>query len=112
MGISHFVYSSVDEHLGFLHFLAIMNNATMNICVEVFIYTCFQFWMFIGRTDAEAKSPILWPPDEKNWLIWKDPDAGTDWRQEEKGMIEDEMAGWHHRLEGHKFEQASGVGDG
>ena len=60
-----------------------------------------QSWIFIGRTDAEAEAPILWPPDVKNWLIWKDPDAGKDWRQEEKGMTEDEMAGWHHRLDGH-----------
>ena len=58
--------------------------------------------MFIGRTDAEAETPILWPPDE-NWLIWKDPDAGKDWGQEEKGTTEDEMAGWHHQLEGHEF---------
>ena len=69
-----------------------------------------QSWIFTGRTDAEA--PILWPPDAKNWLIWKDPDAGKDWRWEEKGTIEDEMAGWHHWLNGHKFEQAPGVGDG
>ena len=58
-----------------------------------------QFQIFIGRTDAEAETPILWPPDAKNWLIWKDPDSGKDWRQEEKGMTEDEMVGWHHRLE-------------
>ena len=54
-----------------------------------------QSWIFIGRTDTEAETPTLWPPDAKNWLIWKDPDAGKDWRQEEKGMTEDEMAGWH-----------------
>ena len=71
-----------------------------------------QYWIFIGRTDAKAETPILWPPDAKNWLIWKDPDAGQDWRQEEKGMTEDEIVGWHHRLDGHKFEQAPGVGDG
>ena len=59
-----------------------------------------QSWMFIGGTDAEAETPILWPPDGKNWLIWKDPDAGKDWRREEKGMTEDEMAGWHHRVDG------------
>jgi len=69
-----------------------------------------QSWIFIGRTDAEA--PILWPLDVKNWLIWKAPDAGKDWRREEKGTIEDETAGWHHRLDGHEFEQAPGVGDG
>ena len=66
----------------------------------------------IGRTDAEAEAPILWPPDAKNWLIGKDPDAGKDWRQEEKGMAEGEMVGWHHWLDGHEFEQAPGVGDG
>ena len=71
-----------------------------------------QFWIFIGRTDAEAETPILWPPDAMNWLIWKDPDAGKDWRREEKGMTEDEMVGWHHQLDGHEFKQALGVGDG
>ena len=70
-----------------------------------------QSWVFIGRTHAEAETPILWPPDAKSWLIWKDPDAGKDWRQEEKGTTEDEMVGWHHRLNGHEFEQAPGVGD-
>ena len=63
-----------------------------------------QSWIFIGRTDAEAETLILWPPDAKNWLIWKDPDDGKDWRWEEKGMTEDEMVGWHHRLNGHEFE--------
>ena len=62
-----------------------------------------QFWIFIGRTDAEAEAPILWPPDAKNWLIWKNPDAGKDWRQEEKGTTEDEVVGWHHWLNGHEF---------
>ena len=62
-----------------------------------------QSWIFIGRTDAEAEIPILWPPDAKNWLIGKDPVSGKDWRQEEKGMTEDEMVGWHHRLDGHEF---------
>ena len=63
-----------------------------------------QSWIFIGRTDAEAETPILWPPDAKNWLIGKAPDAGKDWRWEEKGTTEDEMVGWHHRLNGHEFE--------
>ena len=71
-----------------------------------------QSWVFIGRTDDEAETPILWPPHGKSWLIAKDPDAGRDWGQEEKGMTEGEMAGWHHQLDGHEFEQASGVGDG
>ena len=69
-------------------------------------------WIFIGRTDAEAETPVLWLPDGKNWLIGKDPDAGKDWKQEKKGMTEDEMVGWHHWLDGHEFEQALGVGDG
>ena len=71
-----------------------------------------QSWMFIGRTDAEAETPILWPADVKSWLIWKDPDAGKDWRWEEKGTTEDEMVGWHHRLNGHGFGWTLGVGDG
>ena len=69
-----------------------------------------QSWIFIGRTDAEA--PILWPPDARNWLTGEDLDAGEDWGQEEKGTTEDEVVGWHHRLNGHEFEQAPGVGDG
>ena len=71
-----------------------------------------QSWIFIGMTDAEAEAPILWPPDTKSWLIGKDPDAGKDWRQKEKGMTEVKMVGWHHRLNGHEFELALGVGDG
>ena len=71
-----------------------------------------QFWVFIGRTDVEAEIPILWPPDAKNWLIWKDPDAGKDLRREEKGKTEDEMVGWHHWLNGHGFGWTLGVGDG
>ena len=63
-----------------------------------------QSWIFIGRTDVEAETPVLWPPDAKNWLIGKDPDAGKDWRWEEKGMTEDEMVGWRHWLDGHEFE--------
>ena len=75
-----------------------------------------QSWIFIGIfignfTDAEAEILILWPPDAKNWPIWKDPDAGKDWRQEEKGTTEDETVGWHHWLEGHEIEQILGVGD-
>ena len=71
-----------------------------------------QSWIFIIRTDAEAETPILWPPDTKNWLTGKDPDAGKDLRQEEKGTTEDEMVVWHHQLDGHEFEQTPGVGDG
>ena len=71
-----------------------------------------QPWVFIGRTDAEAETPLLWPPDAKSWLVGKDPDTGRDWGQEEKGTIEDEMAGWHQQLDGYEFEQTLGVGDG
>ena len=71
-----------------------------------------QSWIFIRRTDAEAETPVLWPPDVKSWLIGKDCDAGKDWGQEEKGTIEDEMVGWHHRLNGHEFGWTPGVGDG
>ena len=71
-----------------------------------------QSWVFIGRTDAEAETPVLWPPHAKCWLIGKDPDAGRDWRQEEKGTTEDEMVEWHHQLNGHESGQTPGFGDG
>ena len=71
-----------------------------------------QSWVFIGRNDVEVETPILWPPDAKSWLIGKDPDAGKDWGQEEKGMTEDETVGWHHWLDGHGFGSTLGVGDG
>ena len=71
-----------------------------------------QSWVFIGRTDVEAETPIFWPPDAKSWLIWKDHDAGKDWGQEEKGTTEDEMAGWHRWLDGREFEWTPGDGDG
>ena len=71
-----------------------------------------QSWVFIGRTDAEAKTPILWPPHVRSWLIGKDPEAGRDWGQEDKGMTEDEMAGWHHLLDGREFEWTPGIADG
>ena len=88
-----------------------------NLCFDPFPFP-FPFpkgnqsWIFTGRTDAEAKVLILWPPEEKSWLIGKDHDVGKDWRQEEKGRAEDEMVGWHHWLNGHESEQALGVGDG
>ena len=69
-------------------------------------------WVFIGRTDVEAETPKLWPPDAKSWLIGKDPDAGRDWGKEEKGTAEGEMVGWHHWLDGHGFGWTPGVGDG
>ena len=71
-----------------------------------------QSWVFTGRTDVEAETPMLFPPDTKSWLIWKDPVAGKDWGQEEKGMTEDEVVVWHHRLNGHGFGWTLGVGDG
>ena len=71
-----------------------------------------QCWIFIGRADAEAETPIIWPPDVKNWLIGKDPDAGKDWRQEERRTAEDEMVGWYHWLNGHEFEQTLGDSEG
>ena len=71
-----------------------------------------QSWVFIGRNDAEAETPIVWPPHAKSWLTGKDPDAGRDWGQEEKGTTEDEIPGWHHRLDGHEFGLTPGVGDG
>ena len=71
-----------------------------------------QSWVIMGRTDAEAETPVLWPPDAKNWLTGKDPNTGKDWRQKEKRTTENEMVGWHHWLNGHEFEQAPGVGDG
>ena len=71
-----------------------------------------QSWVFIRRTDAKVETPILWPHQAKCWLIVKDPDAGRDWGQEEKGTTEDEMAGWHHQLDGHEFGWTAGVGDG
>ena len=71
-----------------------------------------QSRIFVGRTAAEADTPILWPPDAKSWFIWKDPDAGKDWRREEKGTTETKTVGWHHWLNGHEFEKTPGVGDG
>ena len=71
-----------------------------------------QSWVSIGRTDVEAETPILWPPDVNSWLIWKDLDPGKGWGQEEKGMTEDEMVGWHHQLNGHEFGWTPGVGEG
>ena len=70
-----------------------------------------QSWLFTGRTNAEAEAPIIWPPEANSQLTRKDPDAGKDWRQD-KGMTEDEMIGWHHQFDGHKFEQALGTGEG
>ena len=71
-----------------------------------------QSWVFFRRIDVEAEAPVIWPPDAKSQIIGKDPDAGKDWRQEEKGMTEDKMVGWHHQLNGHEFEKAPGDGEG
>ena len=79
----------------------------------MFIYIrIIRPWVFFGRNDAKAETPVFWPPLEKSWLFGKDSDAGTDWGQEKKGTTEDEMAGWHHRLDGHEFEWTPGVDDG
>ena len=81
-------------------------------CKEIQPVHSNQCWVFFGRTDAKAETPILWPPYAKSWLLGKDPDAGRDWGQEERGTTEDEMAGWHHWLAGHESEWTPGVGDG
>ena len=89
-----------------LCFWTVVLEKTLEIlldCKEIQPAKGDQSWVFIERTNVEAETPILWPPDVKNWLIEKDSDAGKDWRQEEKGMTEDEMAGWHHWLNGHGF---------
>ena len=82
------------------------------VVVEKTLESPMQCQEILGRTDAEAEAPVLWPPDGKNWLIRKDPDAGKDWRQEQKGATKDEMVGWHHWLNEHEFEQTLGLGDG
>ena len=87
-----------------------INN--MSLSSGYYTHIIFIFWILIGRTDAEAEAPKFWSPDVGNWLIRKDLDAGKDWRQEKKGMTEDEIFGWHHQLDGHEFEWAPGVGDG
>ena len=87
-------------------------NQTWVSCIAGRFFTDWATWETLGRTDAEAEAPVLWLPDSKNWLTGKDPDAGKDWRQEEKWTTEDEMVGRHHQLNGHEFEQALGVDDG
>ena len=88
----------------FLEYISFFKQLDMFLPKLFLIYKGNQSWIIIGRTDAEAEAPILWPTDEKNWLIGKDPDAGKDWRWEEKGMAEVEMVGWHHQLNEHEFE--------
>ena len=102
----------VSSHRDLMKYLILLESPLA--CKEIWLVHTKgdQSWTFTGRTDAEAEAPILWPLDAKNWLTGKDPDAGEDWRREEKGTTEDEMVGWHHRLDGHEFEQALGVGDG
>ena len=89
-----------------------MSSHTLAVLIFKNIWECLLSWVFIGRTDAKAETPILWPRHVKCWLIEKDPDVGRDWEQEEKGKTEDEMAGLHHQLDGHEFEWTPGVGDG
>ena len=121
LGISSFLeeISSLSHSFVFLYFFALITEEgflispcySLELCKKPVNPQGNQSWIFFGRTDAEAKTPI-WPPDVKNWLIGKDPDAGKDWRQEEKGTTEDKKVGWHHRLNGHEFEQALGVSGG
>ena len=113
-----YIYQLSQSHLTLIVFRNEFNlvPASMRWCsafIGLIYYNCKgnQSWVFIGRTDFEAETPILWPPDAKNWLIWKDP-AGKDSGQEEKGTIEDEMVGWHHWLNGHGFGWTPGVDDG
>ena len=101
--ISTMIYTLI---LDYIHFWA-SEDSHLNISAASQLQ-----WIFTGRTDDEAETPILWPPDAKSWLIGKGPDAGKDWRQEEKGMTEDEMVRWHHWLNGHGFGWTLGVGDG
>ena len=102
-----------EQHMSTYNWIALLYSQKPTIAVIwIHVPKGNQSWIFIGRTDAEAETPILQPPDVKNWLIGKDPSAGKHWRQEEMGMTEDEMVGWHHWLDGHEFKQALGVGDG
>ena len=92
---------------------AFMKNQTVGPVLSIILkYKGDQPWVFFGRNDVKAETPVLWPPHVKSWLIGKDSDAGRDWGQKEKGLTEDEMAGWHHQLNGCKFEWTPGVGDG
>ena len=97
--------ASSDSYFTFLHFFSM-------VMVLIPVSKGDQSWVLIGRNDAKAETPVIWPPHGKSWLIGKDPDAGRNWGQEEKGMTEDEMAGWHHWLDGQESEWTPGVGDG
>ena len=105
------VYTYICSLYTYIHLIIYMCNE-MSKDIQPVHLKGDQFWIFTGRTDAETETPILWPPVVKNWLIGKDPDAGKDWRQEEKGTTEDEMVGWHHLLNGLGFGQVPGTGDG
>ena len=110
LGFSPFQICSVTEII--CHVVSSLRKLLLHSLHKAKDHKGNQDWVFIGRTDVEAETPTLWLPDEKSWLIWKDPDAGKDWGQEEKGMTEDEIVGWHHWLNGDEFEQTPGVGDG
>ena len=110
-------YSNTPEIANFMclfEWPVVWSNTSPDVAMKVFLYMDEGdwSWVFFGKNDAKAETPILWPPQEKSWCIGKDPDAGRDWGQEEKGMPEDEMAGWQHRLDGREFEWTPGVGDG
>ena len=104
---------SVNSELEFSYQLvSLLHFRVALISSKTFRLLSASVLVFIGRIDVEAKTPILWPPHAKSWLFWKDPDAGKDWGQEEKGMTENEVVGWHHQLNGHGFGWTLGVGDG
>ena len=111
----HLLYSLLHMHheICILYFKKVKSIHSFSLWhfERSLLITCYVM-LFIGRTDAEAETPIFWPPDVKNWLIRKDPNIGKDWRQEEKGTSEDEKVGWHHQLNWHELEQALGAGDG
>ena len=110
----HWATREAHRYLGHIKKTALGNSESPLDCKEIQPVhpEGDQSWVFIGRNNAEAETPVLWPPHVKSWLIGKDPDVGRDWGQKGKGTTEDEMAGWHHRLYGHEFESTLGVGNG
>ena len=107
-----FIYVIFNATNYILHWVSHMQSVQHDITQMMLLYKGNQPWIFIGRTDSEAEAPILWPSHVKSWLVGKDPGAGKDWRQKEKGAAEDEMLWWHHQFNGHEFEQTPGDGEG